>query len=728
MQTVNIGILAHVDAGKTSLTERLLYDTGVIDRLGSVDAGTTITDTGDIERRRGITIRSAVAAFRLGDRQVNLIDTPGHSDFVAEVERALGVLDGAILVLSAVEGVQPHSRRLMRILRALRLPTLIFVNKIDRMGARTDGLVADVRRLLTPAAVPLGTVRAPGTAAAVFQPYEPSGALVVAPTGGTAAVGTPIAVATPGVAGPAEGTPLGAVPAAATRAVGAAPAAVTPAVGAELGAVIPAVGTPAFGTLVEALAEQDDELLAALVDELPIDPDRVRKALRAQTAAGLAHPLLFGSALSGAGVPELLDAVADLLPPAPPAEDGLRARVFAVSREGGERVAYLRSYGGELRERARVPAYHRGADGGVTAARARPTRVEVVGPGAASRVLTAGLIARVSGLSRVRLGDQLGTAAGLDGAGPLHGPPGPPGLDGQTHFPAPTLESVVRPRDSAQVTALHAALLDLADADPFIRTRVAADGGSSVLLYGEVQREVLAATLAEAYGIEVEFAPATLLHVERPVGVGSAVEIIGHGFFGTVGLRVEPGSGVDYRLAVELGSLPLSFHKAIEDTVRAALEQGCHGWPVTDVTVTLTHSGYWSPISTAGHFRDVTPHVLMLALAQARTRVFEPCRRFEAEIPADRLGAVTSYLAGLEARLDGTTQVPAGWLLSGSLPARLEPEAQRRLPDLSSGEGLWSSVPDGDRPVVGVPPTRPRTDGNPFDRVEYLRFLARRDL
>jgi ribosomal protection tetracycline resistance protein len=158
-QTVNIGILAHVDAGKTSLTERLLYDSGVIDRLGSVDAGTTQTDTGTIERRRGITIRSAVTGFTVGDRRVNLIDTPGHSDFVAEVERALAVLDAAVLVLSAVEGVQPHTRLLMRILRQLRLPALVFVNKIDRVGARAADLVADIAASLTPLVVPLGGVR-----------------------------------------------------------------------------------------------------------------------------------------------------------------------------------------------------------------------------------------------------------------------------------------------------------------------------------------------------------------------------------------------------------------------------------------------------------------------------------------------------------------------------------------------------------------------------------------
>src|SRR5690242_19511790 len=131
---LNLGILAHVDAGKTTLSERLLYEAGVIEEPGSVDAGTTQTDSLALERQRGITIRAAVASFWLGDVHVNLIDTPGHPDFIAEVERALAVLDGAVLVLSAVEGVQPQTRILMRALRRLHVPTLLFVNKVDRAG------------------------------------------------------------------------------------------------------------------------------------------------------------------------------------------------------------------------------------------------------------------------------------------------------------------------------------------------------------------------------------------------------------------------------------------------------------------------------------------------------------------------------------------------------------------------------------------------------------------
>ena len=138
MRTLNLGILAHVDAGKTTLTERLLFTAGAIDHVGSVDAGTTQTDSLDLERERGITIRSAVASFLVGDLAVNLVDTPGHPDFIAEVERVLGVLDGAVLVVSAVEGVQPQTPLLFRALQRLGVPTLIFVNKVDRAGADPD--------------------------------------------------------------------------------------------------------------------------------------------------------------------------------------------------------------------------------------------------------------------------------------------------------------------------------------------------------------------------------------------------------------------------------------------------------------------------------------------------------------------------------------------------------------------------------------------------------------
>ena len=171
MRILNLGILAHVDAGKTSLTERLLFNAGVITTIGSVDAGSTQTDSLLLERQRGITIKTAVASFVVAETTINLIDTPGHPDFIAEVERVLTVLDGAVLVVSAVEGVQAQTRVLMRTLHRLRIPTLIFVNKIDRRGARHDETLAALSERLTPAVVAMGSVRDLGQATADFTPF-----------------------------------------------------------------------------------------------------------------------------------------------------------------------------------------------------------------------------------------------------------------------------------------------------------------------------------------------------------------------------------------------------------------------------------------------------------------------------------------------------------------------------------------------------------------------------
>jgi len=174
VRTLNLGILAHVDAGKTSLTERLLYNAGVIREIGSVDRGSTQTDSLALERARGITIKSAVVSFEIAGVTVNLIDTPGHPDFIAEVERVLNVLDGAVLVISAVEGVQAQTRVLMRTLQRLRIPSVIFVNKIDRGGADPEGVLRSIAEKLTPAVVAMGSVSAAGSRVAAFAQDGPA--------------------------------------------------------------------------------------------------------------------------------------------------------------------------------------------------------------------------------------------------------------------------------------------------------------------------------------------------------------------------------------------------------------------------------------------------------------------------------------------------------------------------------------------------------------------------
>ncbi|MYW69979.1 tetracycline resistance ribosomal protection protein Otr(A) [Streptomyces sp. SID8379] len=622
--TLNIGILAHVDAGKTSLTERLLFDTGAIDRLGSVDAGDTRTDTGAIERQRGITIRSAVAAFTVGDTQVNLIDTPGHSDFIAEVERALDVLDGAVLLISAVEGVQAQTRVLLKTLRRLGLPTLVFVNKIDRAGARVGPLLDDIRRRLTPHVVPLVDVRN-------------------------------------------AGTPRAAV-----------------------------TGRALDDAAAQTLAEVDDAVLSALVDGPPPTPDALRRALAARTGEGLLHPVLFGSAIGGQGVPQLLDAVREFLPAtgksdatAPPA-----GTVFAVRRGSvGERIAYLRLYDGEVRERQKVTFRRQDAEGGAERTAGRITGLRTVGTG--GDVAGPGQIAEVRGIAGVRVGDRIGRFT-----------------EGRARFAPPTLESVARAVHPGQGAALRAALLELADQDPLIHARPAPAGTTALLLYGEVQKEVLGATLAEEFGIEAAFEPSTIRCVERPVGTGEAVEEMGHrsttGLPATVGLRIEPaphGSGRVFSYETELGALPRAFHQAVEDTVHATLASGDpHGWPVTDCHVTLIRSGFDSPVSVAGDFRTVTALVVRQALERAGSRVFEPAHAFEVEVPLDALAPVTARLASLGAEFGETTGGTASWLITGELTARRVPEMELALPGLTRGEGVWWSRVSGDRLVRGPGP------------------------
>ncbi|MFI8243837.1 GTP-binding protein [Streptomyces sp. NPDC085866] len=667
MHLLNLGILAHVDAGKTSLTERLLHAAGVIDEVGSVDDGSTRTDTLALERQRGITIKSAVVSFPLDSVTVNLIDTPGHPDFIAEVERVLGVLDGAVLVVSAVEGVQAQTRVLMRTLRRLRIPTLVFVNKIDRRGAREQAVLRDLARRLAVPLVPMGTAAALGTRDARFVPRLLPSAL-------------------------------------------------------------------------DTLADHDDDLLRAYVAG-DVPDTRLRTALAAQTRRALVHPVYFGSAVTGAGVPELITGIERLLPTASGDPDGpLSGTVFKVERgPAGEKIAYARILSGALRVRERVLFGDGRQVGGAgrregkgARAEGRITALTVFANGTDLRQdrVGAGRIAKVWGLGGIRIGDAIGV----------------PGRVYEHHFAPPTLETVVVPGAGTDRRSLHLALTQLAEQDPLIGVRHdELRGETSVSLYGEVQKEVVQATLADEYGLDVTFRETTTLCVERPVGTGQAVEFNKkdpNPFLATVGLRVDPappGSGVRFRLEVELGSMPYAFFKAVEDTVRETLGQGLHGWQIPDCTVTMTHSGY-SPRQSHAHqgfdksmsstgydFRGLTPLVLIEALRRAGTQVHEPMHRFRIEAPADTLGALLPVLARLGAVTESTEAHGQEGVLEGAVPAARVHELEQRLPGLTRGEGELESAFDHYAPVTRGPlPERPRTDHNPLNRKEYLLNVTRR--
>jgi ribosomal protection tetracycline resistance protein len=676
VRTLNLGILAHVDAGKTSLTERLLFDAGVIGEIGSVDAGTTQTDTLALERQRGITIKAAVASLRIGGLTVNIIDTPGHPDFIAEVERALRVLDGAVLVISAVEGVQSQTRLLWRALQRLAIPTLFFVNKIDRAGADCESVLRGIASRLTPAAVAMGTPSGLGTRAATSEPF-------------------------------AEGEGEGA--------------------GERAG--------EGSRRLAEVLAEDDEAILAAyLADERALPYRQLRSVLADRSRRGLVHPVFFGSALTGAGVDQLTAGLAEFLPSAgtDAAAGPATATVFKVERgQAGQKIAYVRVFSGTLRVRDRVRS------GRVTAIEAYDG-----GPAAPADRLSAGQIGKITGLAQVQVGDVLG--AGSAAADPE-----------MRQFAPPSLATVVSARDPADQVALFQALTQLAEQDPLISLRredaggandADADGTGDILLslYGEVQKEVIAAVLADDYGIAADFSETITVCIERPAGVGAAYETFktnGNPFLARVGLRVEPGpadSGITFGLGIELGALPMAFLRAIEEAVRDTLRRGgLYGWEVTDCAVTLTHSGYYprqshmhgtfdkSMSSTAADFRYLTPLVLMDALARAGTRVSEPVHRFRLELPEDTVAAVLPVLASIGGITETSAAQAVFCVLEGEIPAAQVDRMRRWLPALTRGEGVLESGFERYQIATRPFPVRPRPGLDPRNRRDYLIRAAR---
>jgi ribosomal protection tetracycline resistance protein len=598
-------------------------------------------------------------SFAVGGVTVNLIDTPGHPDFIAEVERVLSVLDGAVLVVSAVEGVQPQTRILMRALRRLRIPALLFVNKIDRAGAGEERVLRAIAARLSPAVVPMGSASGLGTRAAGFTPW------------GEADAG-------------------------------------------------------ARARLAEILAERDEETLAAYVDdELGVPYARLREELAAQARRALVYPVFFGSAVTGAGVPELMAGLAELLPAGTGDASGpVSGRIFKVERgPGGEKLAYVRMFSGTVRTRDRL-RFSGGHEGKVTA-----IGVFERGTTTIRASVSAGQIAKLRGLDEIQIGDQIGE-------------PGPRVIKPQ--FAPPTLESVVAARRPAERAALRVALGQLAEQDPLINVRQS-PGELAVSLYGEVQKEVIQATLAGDFGIEVTFRETTTICIERPVGSGQAAELIGapgNPFPASLGLRVDPappGSGVAFRLEVDIRSVPMYVYKTVGNFaammtryVTQALREGLRGWQVTDCTVTMTESGYISPSTTAAHFRKLTPLVLMAALDQAGTAVCEPMIRVSLEIPAETTGSVLAAVARLggtagtpvlRAELDPLNPLTA---VRALLPAARAQDLQRQLPGLTSGEGVAETSFGGYRPVSGPPPARRRTLADPRNREEYMLQLAGR--
>ncbi|NLR99680.1 TetM/TetW/TetO/TetS family tetracycline resistance ribosomal protection protein [Rhizobium sp. P38BS-XIX] len=644
MRTLNLGILAHVDAGKTSLTERLLFDLGVIAKLGSVDSGNTQTDSLELERQRGITIAAAVVSFTINDLIVNLIDTPGHPDFIAEVERVLQLLDAAVVVVSAVEGIQPQTRILVRALRQLGVPFLFFVNKVDRLGARYEELLDDFASQLS---------------------VNPVAMSVVAHAGSRHAEVDAIDIAR----------------------------------------------EPQLSAFCEALAAGDDGIMSDYVlSPGRLDRPRLETVLADQVAKGLVHPAFAGVAMSGAGVAQLICAIESLLPSRCPDPKGpIGGRIFKIERGwGGEKLAYVNVTSGTiaLKDHLDLPKGTAKANGIQLFTEGRIEKVTHVG---------AGHIAKIGGLTGARIGD------GIGGESSSHG---------RLHFSPPTLETRVRAMRPAENAALWLALSQLADQDPLINLRTNEDASEiHVSLYGEVQKEVIQATLASDFGLDAVFDESTIIYAERLVGTGSAIEIIfrePNPFLATVGLRVDPrphGSGNSFALEVDVGQMPASFYRAVEETVVETLKEGIFGWQIIDCHVAMTAARQTSPATTAADFRNLTPLVLAAALIGAQTVVCEPFDHFQLEASASALSGILALLAKSGASTKETMIANGTARLEGTVATALVQGIQRQLPGLSSGTGVFTHAFDHYAPITGAATIRQRSGANPFDRADYLQRI-----
>ncbi|PGZ73055.1 translation factor GTPase family protein [Bacillus sp. AFS029637] len=645
MTTINIGIVAHVDAGKTSLTERILYETNVIKEVGRVDSGSTQTDSMELERQRGITIKASVVSFFIDDVKINVIDTPGHADFIAEVERSFRVLDGAILVISAVEGVQAQTKILMRTLQKLNIPTILFVNKIDRSGANTEKVMKQIKEILSNEAFPFYSVHNEGTKTAHIIEYK------------------------------------------------------------------------SYDDCIGRLAPYNESLLASYVNNEIIPDALLRKELEQQIQQANVYPVFFGSAMTGMGVPELLENISALLPANNSSQDEeLSSVVFKIERESsGEKIAYVRVFSGSLHVRKYVDIQRN---------ESLPHKEKIKkmcmfhnGDALQTSTVPSGEFCKVWGLSDIKIGDIIGERTDYIK---------------DIHFAEPQMEAAIDAVPKERIHDLYAALMELCEEDPLIK--VWKDDIHNVLyirLFGEVQKEVIETTLYEKYNIQVAFSNTRVVCVEKPVGIGYAADVMGekaNPFYATIGFKVERGkhnSGITYNLGVELGSLPLAFHKAIEDTAFQTLKQGLYGWELTDIIVTLTHTGYASPVTTASDFRNLTPLVLMDALKQAKTYVYEPVNAFELTVPEQAISTAMYKLAAIPATFAEPILYNDSYQLTGALPVAKTEHFKRMLHSFTEGEGIFTTNPAGFTKLKPPFPTRKRVDYNPLNRKDYLLHVLK---
>ncbi len=671
----NFGVLAHIDAGKTTCSERILFYTGKIHRMGEVHAGTATLDSQPEEQRRGITISAAATTTFWTpqggpgagvEHRLQLIDTPGHVDFTIEVEQSLRVLDGALVVLDASQGVEPQTETVWRQADRHGVPRIAFVNKVDKPGASVERCVAELRERLGAPAV---AVQLP-----IGEQAEHRGVIDLVTMRAWRFSGDPRQRPE---TGPVPGELLAAAQAARAR-------------------------------LVERCSEVDDGLLARYLDGVEVDADTLAAAIRRATVRGALVPVLCGSALKNRGIEPLLDAVVSYLPsPAerppvrgptglggtgdlttrPPLDDApLCAVAFKLSldRSLGQ-VAWLRLYSGTLRAGDALVNATRGAS-------ERAGRIMVMHASQRHDITTAhaGDIVAVAGLRSARSGDTL-----TDPAHPMQ-------LEGLA-IPEPVMAVALEPKGAHDQERLSAALHRLALEDPSLRVGVDTETGRPLIEgMGELHLEITIGKLASEHRVDVRAAAPSVAYRGT---LGRAVEVEqrfvhqngGHGQFAHVVVAFAPrerGAGFVFVDETRGGVIPREFVPAVDKGIRAALARGLRGGPpLVDVSARLLDGSAHSRDSSAASFEIAGSLALQQAAERAGVQTLEPIMEVEVTVPEPSLGDVLGDLGARRGQVRDLGQRSGARVVVAHVPLAEMWGYAGRLRAMSSGRGSFTMTP-----------------------------------
>jgi elongation factor G len=634
-KTRNIGIMAHIDAGKTTTTERILFYTGRTHKMGEVHEGAAVMDWMEQEQERGITITSAATTASWRDHRVNIIDTPGHVDFTVEVERSLRVLDGAIAVFDSVAGVEPQSETVWRQADKYRVPRIAFINKMDRIGANFEGSVQTMIDRLGAHPVP---VQLPIGSEADF-------------TGVIDVVNMKAIVYKDDLGQDSEIT--------------------------DIPAEMAAAAQQARTELIEAVAEYDDELMEDYLEEKQIEPARLIADIRKATLDISMTPVLCGSAFKNKGVQPLLDAVIDYLPSPldveavqglegsqiqdgdggtlltrEPRDDApfsaLAFKVMADPYVG--KLTYFRVYSGTLKAGGRVL-------NSVTGRTERVGRILMMHANHREEVeeVYAGDIAAGVGLKQTSTGDTLSA------------PDAPVVLEAM-QFPEPVVHLSIEPKTKADQEKLSVALQRLGEEDPTFQVRSDEETGQTVISgMGELHLEVIVDRLKREFNVEAGVGRPQVAYRETVRGEVHKVEgkfirqTGGSGQYGVVyiDLGPAPGEGFDFINKIKGGSVPSEFIPAVEKGIEEALESGVKaGYPMVDIRATLVDGKYHDTDSSEIAFKVAGSLALKEAARRANPVLLEPVMSVEVVTPEEFVGTVIGDLSSRRGRIQG--QDPRG--------------------------------------------------------------------